>query len=481
MPYTLATGWNLLPPFRTKVEAAINNPRNDGKDAYLYSAGMWVRYNWKDNRCDKPVTFAATFDKWENPAEWLLPPKLGRIIIQGKVYANTTWVPASTGTGDELMAMVNNRAKYQLWKMTWDDSVQQARARQIIDDWFAIDAAEEFATHQAFADRILAQVKDLPEGVPVDPRAMPEGAKVSAPPPPGMSFTCTRKPVTIPDEEGDRLLILLDAEGKPFTGPKGIAVLGQDGRPLWVRVAASFTQHGALTWANAIGDGTKRAAYNKAIKNIPGAAKQTFGEQMIPVVKDGKVTDATTPGMSREAAEWASRERINVRQATREQLSNQGRRFSEWADKSLKFEQYFAKYLDRLYKITPEALEALKASDPAAAAAMERAVYKEVVQAAAKSRWWVSGSSKVIRVAGPVALIVGGALTAERIIDATDDERAIVIVDEAASWSGRAGGRLRRQRGRGRRARLRRLPATPARSSAASSEASAARSWARPG
>jgi hypothetical protein len=41
---------------------------------------------------------------------------------------------------------------------------------------------------------------------------------------------------------------------------------------------------------------------------------------------------------------------------------------------------------------------------------------------------------------GPVALIVGGALTVDRIASAPDSERAIVIVDEAASWSGSLGG-----------------------------------------
>jgi predicted phage tail protein len=205
-------------------------------------------------------------------------------------------------------------------------------------------------------------------------------------------------------------------------------------------MVASTTQRGALNSATAVFDGTKRAAYNRAIKGIPDAAKLKFGEQLIPIVRDGKVTEGTTPGMTREAAEWASRRRIDVRTATREQLSNQGRRFSEFADKSMTFEQYFAKYLDRLYQKTPEALEALKASDPALAATMEKAVYKQIVLASAKSRWWVSGSSTVMRVAGPVALIVGAALTVDRIASAKDSDRAIVIVDEAASWTGSLGG-----------------------------------------
>ncbi len=384
-----------------------------------------------------------SFLSWDRAGAWLLPPAplvLGRVIILGKVYGDKARYREVSGTPDELMAMVNNRAKYELRKTDWDDSVQQTRARQIIDEWLAKSAAQEFASNRAFADTILDLVKDLPEGVPIDPRAMPAGAKVSAPDPSGLSYSCSRKPVTIPDEEGDRLLVLADAEGTPITGPKGTAVLGEDGRPLWVRMVASTTKRGALTWTNAVFDGTKRAAYNRAIKNIPDAAKLKFGEQMIPVVRDGKVTDATTPGMSREAAEWASRERISVRGMTRENLSNQGRRFSEWADKSLKFEEYFAKYLDRLYKIKPEALEALKATDSAAAAAMERAVYKEIVKAAAKSRWWVSGSSTVMRVAGPVALIVGAGFSVERIASASDADRAIVIVDEGASWAGSLGG-----------------------------------------
>ena len=68
-PYTLQTGWNLSSGFRNQLDAAVNDKRTPTRDAYFYAGNQFVRYNWTNNTCDAPVSFAS----WNRPASWLLP------------------------------------------------------------------------------------------------------------------------------------------------------------------------------------------------------------------------------------------------------------------------------------------------------------------------------------------------------------------------------------------------------------------------